>query len=369
MWNKTSAVRKPGFPDNSPGKTGNLPPGAANSAKSESGARGCRTSQRPEPLLEVRNLQVLFEGENGTSVGVNDVSFTLREGVNLALIGESGSGKSVTALSCMGLLGGNAGISGGRVFLRGEDITGAPERRMRSIRGKEISMIFQEPMTSLNPVLSIGFQLGESLRLHTGMKAPQIRERSRELLEQVGIAGAQKVLRGYPHELSGGMRQRVMIAMALACGPRLLIADEPTTALDVTIQAQILALLRKLQEETGITILVITHDFGVVAEMADEVVVMYAGLAMESGKVEEIFAHPLHPYTGALLKSIIPLDASEKTPLYFIPGMGSPVSLEQQGCSFHDRCPRAAGRCRGEQPALREARPGHFVRCFQEAGA
>jgi oligopeptide/dipeptide ABC transporter ATP-binding protein len=269
----------------------------------------------------------------------------------------------------MGLLDRNARIARGRVFFRGEDITGAPERRMRDIRGKLISMIFQEPMTSLNPVLSIGFQLGESLRLHTDMGSSQIRERSRELLDQVGIAGARKVLCAYPHELSGGMRQRVMIAMALACGPRLLIADEPTTALDVTIQAQILALLKKLQEETGITILVITHDFGVVAEMADEVVVMYAGLAMESGKVTDIFAHPLHPYTEALLKSIIPLDASEKAPLYFIPGVVSPISLEQAGCSFHERCPYAAGRCRGEQPALRETRPGHFVRCFLEAGA
>jgi oligopeptide/dipeptide ABC transporter ATP-binding protein len=321
------------------------------------------------PLLEVRNLQVLFKGENGTSAGVSDVSFQLREGVNLALIGESGSGKSVTALSCMGLLGRNARIGGGSVFFRGEDITGAPERRMRGIRGKLISMIFQEPMTSLNPVLSIGFQLGESLRLHTDMGPARIREISVELLDQVGIAGARKILRSYPHELSGGMRQRVMIAMALACGPRLLIADEPTTALDVTIQAQILALLRKLQEETGITILVITHDFGVVAEMADELVVMYAGLAMESGTVEEIFSRPLHPYTGALLKSIIPLDAPEKAPLYFIPGIVSPVSPGQTCCAFHDRCPCAAGRCRSEQPALRETRPGHFVRCFLEAGA
>ncbi|MDR1932056.1 MAG: ABC transporter ATP-binding protein [Spirochaetales bacterium] len=322
----------------------------------------------PEPLLEVENLRVLFEGESGTSVGVSDVSFTLREGVNLALIGESGSGKSVTSLSCMGLLGRNAGISRGRVVFRGQDITGAPEKQMRAIRGKLISMIFQEPMTSLNPVLSIGFQLGEPLRLHTALKASRIRERSRELLEQVGIAGAEKVLRGYPHELSGGMRQRVMIAMALACSPRLLIADEPTTALDVTIQAQILTLLKRLQEETGITILIVTHDFGVVAEMAGEVVVMYAGLAMESGKVEEIFEHPLHPYTEGLLKSIIPLDASEKTSLHSIPGVVSPISLEQKGCSFHERCPYAAGKCRSEQPALREKHPGHFVRCFLDAG-
>ncbi|MDR1626025.1 MAG: ABC transporter ATP-binding protein, partial [Spirochaetia bacterium] len=243
------------------------------------------------------------------------------------------------------------------------------ESRMRDIRGKLVSMIFQEPMTSLNPVLSIGFQIGESLRLHTGMGGAQIRQRCRELLDQVGIAGGEKILRSYPHELSGGMRQRAMIAMALACGPRLLIADEPTTALDVTIQAQILGLLKKLQEETGITILIITHDFGVVAEMADEVVVMYAGLAMESGRVEEIFARPLHPYTEALLKSIIPLDASENASLYFIPGFVSPISLEQKGCAFNDRCPYAAGRCRSGQPALREKYPGHFVRCFAEAGA
>jgi oligopeptide/dipeptide ABC transporter ATP-binding protein len=319
-----------------------------------------------EPLLRVENLRVLFQGENGAFPGVADVSFILREGVNLALIGESGSGKSVTALSCMGLLGKNARIERGSVFFEGEDITRATESRMRTIRGNRISMIFQEPMTSLNPVLSIGFQLGESLRLHTALEAPRIREKCRDLLDHVGIAGAEKILKGYPHELSGGMRQRVMIAMSLACSPRLLIADEPTTALDVTIQAQILELLKKLQRETGITLLIITHDFGVVAEMADEVVVMYAGLAVETGKVEEIFTHPLHPYTEGLLKSIIPLNAPLDAELYSIPGMAVAAGEARTGCAFLERCSCACAVCRSHEPLLQEKAKGHFVRCFRE---
>jgi oligopeptide/dipeptide ABC transporter ATP-binding protein len=319
-------------------------------------------------LLEVKDLQVLFEREHRISVGVDNISFTLREGINLALVGESGSGKSVTSLSCMRLLGSNAVISRGSIRFEGRDITRADEREMRKIRGERMSMIFQEPMTSLNPVLTIRFQLAESLKLHTDMRKPQIEERCRQLLNQVGIADADKVLRGYPHELSGGQRQRVMIAMALACNPKLLIADESTTALDVTIQAQILTLLKKLQRETGITILVITHDFGVVAEMADEVVVIYAGLAVEHGGVEDIFAHSLHPYTEGLLKSIIPLDASMETSLYSIPGTVPVISKDQNACPFYARCPYGVDKCGQELPKLQEKRPGHFSRCFLEAG-
>ncbi|MDR3139869.1 MAG: ABC transporter ATP-binding protein [Treponema sp.] len=320
------------------------------------------------PLLEVEELRIFFKREDGISVGVSNVSFAVHEGVNLALIGESGSGKSVTALSCLHLLDSNARIERGNIRFEGQDITHARENEMRKIRGKRVSMIFQEPMTSLNPVLSIGFQLAEALKLHTTFSGSQIRNRCLELLIQVGIADLDKMLRSYPHELSGGMRQRVMIAVALACNPRLLIADEPTTALDVTIQAQILMLLRKLQRETGITILIITHDFGVVAEMADEVVVMYAGLAVERGTVEELFSHPLHPYTEGLLKSIIPLDASMDIPLYSIPGIVPSISRDQKSCPFYARCPYGAEKCEKELPSLREQSSGHFVRCFAVGG-
>jgi peptide/nickel transport system ATP-binding protein len=319
-------------------------------------------------LLQVEDLQVLFAREGRIFVGVKDVSFAVRKGVNLALVGESGCGKSVASLSCMRLLGSNARIARGTIRFEERDITGASEREMRKIRGEQIAMIFQEPMTSLNPALTIGYQVGEALRLHTDMTARQIRNRCRELLRQVGIADADNALRGYPHELSGGMRQRAMIAMALACKPRLLIADEPTTALDVTIQAQILSLLRDLQKETGITIMIITHDFGVVAEMAEEVVVMYAGLAVERGPVGDIFRRPLHPYTEGLLKSIIPLDASMENPLYSIPGVVPPISLEETGCPFYVRCPYGTDLCDAATPELREDRPGHFVRCFLKSG-
>jgi oligopeptide/dipeptide ABC transporter ATP-binding protein len=319
-------------------------------------------------LLEVENLQVLFKREHNISVGVDNISFTIREGSNLALIGESGSGKSVTSLSCMRLLGNNAVISNGTIRFEGRDITRAAEKEMRNIRGERMSMIFQEPMTSLNPVLTIWYQLAEALKVHTGMTKSRMWNTCQQLLYQVGIADTAKVLRGYPHELSGGQRQRVMIAMALACNPKLLIADEPTTALDLTIQAQILTLLKKLQRETGITILIITHDFGVVAEMADEVVVVYAGLAVEQGKVEDILAHPMHPYTEGLLKSIIPMDASMEFQLYSIPGIVPAISKDQKACPFFARCPYGVDRCENELPGLREKTPGHFSRCFLGAG-
>ncbi|MDR0525381.1 MAG: ABC transporter ATP-binding protein [Spirochaetaceae bacterium] len=319
-------------------------------------------------LLKVQELQVHFRREKDVAVGVRDVSFSVTEGVNLALVGESGSGKSVTSLSCMRLLGNNGRIAKGAITFEGQDITRAGEKEMEKLRGERIAMIFQEPMTCLNPVLTIRYQLSEALRLHTALTKQEIKSRCAELIGQVGIADPEKVLAGYPHELSGGMRQRVMIAIALACKPRLLIADEPTTALDVTIQAQILSLLKKLQRETGITILIITHDFGVVAEMADEVVVMYAGYAVEQGTVQELFSNPLHPYTRGLLKSIIPLEAGEDAPLYSIPGAVPAMNREPKGCPFEDRCSDRLPRCGREFPSLRERVPGHTARCFAGEG-
>ena len=319
-----------------------------------------------DALLQVENLQVQFKRGKKTIYAVDDVSFTLRHGVNLALIGESGSGKSVTSLACMGLLDKNGKVTRGKITFDDQDITRAGQRELSKIRGAQMSMIFQEPMTSLNPVLTIGYQLGEAMRLHTDMTAVQIKARSKELLDQMGIPNAEKVLRGYPHELSGGMRQRVMIAMALACDPKLLIADEPTTALDVTIQAQILELLKKLQKDLDINLLIITHDFGVVAEIADEVAVMYAGLVVESGTVDEVFHHRQHPYTDGLLKSIIPLDASTGSALYSIPGIVPEITAHQESCPFYPRCPYGSDLCMERLPPLYESRPGHYVRCFLE---
>jgi oligopeptide/dipeptide ABC transporter ATP-binding protein len=317
-----------------------------------------------DTLLRVEHLQVEFTIEGGMSFGVKDVSFSVSEGITLALIGESGSGKSVTSLSCMRLLGNRGRISRGAITFEGVDITHAGEREMQKFRGARMSMIFQEPMTCLNPVLTINYQLSEALRLHSALGKKEIHEQCRRLLRQVGIGDAEKVLAGFPHELSGGMRQRVMIAMAIACKPRLLIADEPTTALDVTIQAQILALLKKLQAELGLTLMLITHDFGVVAEMADEVVVLYGGYAVERGTVYDLFSRPLHPYTQGLLKSVISLDAAMDAPLYSIPGTVPPMSRELRSCPFHDRCLRVTSRCARDFPELRERARGHAVRCF-----
>ncbi|MDR3115863.1 MAG: ABC transporter ATP-binding protein [Treponema sp.] len=321
-------------------------------------------------LLQVEHLQVQFNMEAGISFGVKDVSFSVTEGVSLALIGESGSGKSVTSLSCMHLLGNKGRISRGIITFEGVDITHAGEKEMQKFRGARMSMIFQEPMTSLNPVLTINFQLSEALRLHSKLPKKEIQDQCRKLLQQVGIADGETVLAGFPHELSGGMRQRVMIAMAIACKPRLLIADEPTTALDVTIQAQILALLKKLQAELGLTLMLITHDFGVVAEMADEVVVLYGGYAVERGNVHDLFTHPLHPYTQGLLKSVLSLEASIDTPLYSIPGTVPLTLQELRACPFHERCLWRTDRCTQGFPELQERTRGHAVRCFrgEEAG-
>ena len=315
-------------------------------------------------LLQVDKLEVQFKLENTISFGVRDISFSVKEGVNLALIGESGCGKSVTALSCMRLLGSNAVISNGNIIFEDKDITRIEEKYMEKIRGSIMSMIFQEPMTSLNPVLTIKYQISEVLRLHTKLTKKEIQSQCIKLLEDVGISDTEKVLNGFPYELSGGMCQRVMIAIALVCKPKLLIADEPTTALDVTIQAQILSLLKKIQKENSLTILIITHDFGVACEIADEVLVMYAGIVVEKGSVEELFLYPLHPYTKALIKSIIPINANINTPLYSIPGIIQDIQ-EKNRCPFYNRCDEKITQCEREIPKIEEKKNNHFVRCWR----
>jgi len=322
----------------------------------------------------VRNLSVEFPTEEGLVRAVRDVSFDIEPGKTHGLVGESGCGKSVTSMAIMRLLAHPGRISSGAIHYHDPawkhgkngavDLTKISDESMRSLRGSRIAMIFQEPMTSLNPVFTIGNQLGESLQIHEGLSKRAARDRAIELMDKVRIPHASKRVDDYPHQFSGGMRQRVMIAMALACSPKLLIADEPTTALDVTIQAQILDLLRKLQAETGMAILLITHDLGVIAEMADHVTVMYASQVVESAPVGELFTNPLHPYTLGLFRSRPQPGMSDA--LYSIPGMvPSPVRLPP-GCFFHPRCQWCMEpRCTSELPELRELRPGHLVRCHR----
>ncbi len=318
-----------------------------------------------QDVLQADHLQVAFDTENGELICVDDVSFSVASGKNVALVGESGCGKSVTSLSILHLLGKHGKITGGTVRFQGRDITHLPEREMDHIRGAEISIIFQEPMTSLNPVLTIQYQMEEILRLHTGNSGQENHKEVQRLLTLVGIPNPERVLKGYPHELSGGMRQRVMIAMSLACKPKLIIADEPTTALDVTIQAQILALIKSLHEQTGTSLLLITHDMGVVAEMADEVVVMYAGQVVERADVFELFDHHRHPYTEGLMQSIPQLDGDVSVPLTPIPGMVPSLREMGTGCRFAPRCKYAAPECSARAPALVEVKPGHYVRCHK----
>ncbi|WP_204519350.1 ABC transporter ATP-binding protein [Brevibacillus fulvus] len=314
-------------------------------------------------LLQVNNLQTHFHTEDGTVPSVNGVSFTVNSGETLAIVGESGCGKSVTSLSIMGLVAEPGKIVGGEILFEGQDLLKLNKREMRKLRGNKISMIFQEPMTSLNPIFTIGNQIGEVLRLHEGLNKQQARERSIEMLKLVGIPRAEKVVENYPHQLSGGMRQRVMIAMALACNPRLLIADEPTTALDVTIQAQILELMNKLSKERETGVILITHDLGVVAEMADRVVVMYAGQVVEEAGVYELFSSPKHPYTKGLLQSLPKLD-EQREELDSIEGtVPNPLDMPT-GCAFHPRCPLADSRCMTAKPALEQRDNDHKVRCF-----
>ncbi len=316
-------------------------------------------------LIEVKNLTTSFFTADGEVRAVDGVSFEIEEGKTLGLVGESGCGKSVTALSIMRLIPSPPGkIVGGQVLLRGRNLLELNREEMRKMRGNEISMVFQEPMTSLNPVFTIGNQIAEAIRLHQGLGRRETREKVIEMLRLVKIADPEARISDYPHQLSGGMRQRVMIAMALSCNPSLLIADEPTTALDVTIQAQILELMKELQERLGMALLLITHDLGVVAEQAHEVAIMYAGKVVERALPKDIFSRPLHPYTVGLLNSVPGIRGEKKKRLDAIPGVvPSPLELPG-GCRFRDRCPKAAGICAGAEPELVEKQKGHWVACY-----
>ena len=319
-----------------------------------------------QPLLVVKNLETQFKTQDGIVKAVNNVSFHVDRGETLGIVGESGSGKSVTSLSIMRLIPNPPGrIVGGQIIFDGENLLDYTEEEMRHIRGNRIAMIFQDPMTSLNPVLTIGRQITESLELHMKLTPKEARNRAVELLQMVGIPGAERRLDDYPHQFSGGMRQRVMIAMALSCNPELLIADEPTTALDVTIQAQILELIQRLQHELGTAVIIITHDLGVVAGMADRVIVMYAGRVVEEGPTEEIFARPRMPYTIGLLRSIPRLDEEEGRTLTPIRGLPPDLINLPQICPFSPRCDYfIPGTCDQQVPPLREVVPGHKAACL-----
>jgi len=327
-------------------------------------ASNARPPDTAPALLEVDGLSIGFATEEGPIRVVEDVSFSLGAGRTLGLVGESGCGKSVTAMSIMRLLPAPPSrIDGGRIAFDGRNLLTLDARAMREVRGDRIGMIFQEPMTSLNPTLSIGFQIGEVLRLHRGQSTAAARDSAIEILRLVGIGAAERRVDQFPHQLSGGLRQRVMIAMALVCHPALLIADEPTTALDVTIQAQILDLLRRLQREMGMAILMITHDLGVVAETCDEVIVMYAGRVVERALVRDLFRRPRHPYTQGLLAAS-PGRVVRGTRLPTIPGMVPAPNKRGTGCSFAARCGRVQDRCRSEIPVLSEHAPSHAAACW-----
>ncbi|MED1725371.1 ABC transporter ATP-binding protein [Brevibacillus parabrevis] len=317
-----------------------------------------------DPVLQIENLQTHFFTDRGQIPAVDGVTITVNKGEVVGIVGESGCGKSVTSLSVMKLVPNPPGkIVGGTIKFKGEDLVTANEKRMRDIRGNEIAMIFQEPMTSLNPVFTIGNQIGEAIRLHTKANKKQSRDRAIDMLKKVGIPRAEAIVDEYPHQLSGGMRQRVMIAMAMACNPELLIADEPTTALDVTIQAQILDLMRQLNREAQTAILLITHDLGVVAEMCHRVVVMYAGNVIEEGDVRTILKKPKHPYTKGLLNSLPKLEESQER-LYSIPGNVPIPGSFTVGCRFAPRCDQAADLCRSEMPQLKAVGDNHLSRCW-----
>ena len=326
-------------------------------------------AERREPLLLVEDLRVEFWTRRGTVHAVNGISFDIAAGETLGIVGESGCGKSVTSLALLGLLARAGRVTSGTARFGGRDLLKLSDRELRRVRGKEIAMIFQDPMTSLNPVLTIGRQIREALQTHFGMRKREAEERSAELLDRVGIPGAKARVDDYPHQFSGGMRQRAMIAMALACKPKLLIADEPTTALDVTIQAQILDLLRELVREENAALMLITHDLGVVAGMCERVNVMYGGMFMETAPVLELFARPRHPYTLGLLQSIPRLDASRRAQLQPIEGRPRDMLSAPTACPFQPRCRYEVEASRLEVPPLLEAEPGHFVACFNPVPA
>ncbi len=316
-------------------------------------------------ILDVANLRTVFNTRDGQVFAVNDVSFYLRPGELLGIVGESGSGKSVTMMSLLKLLPmPPAEIQGGSIEFDGRDIRNVPDDELRKIRGGDIGFIFQDPMTSLNPVFTVGFQIIEPLRVHMGLNKKQARKRAAELLELVGIPDASARLKDYPHQFSGGMRQRVMIAIALACDPKVLIADEPTTALDVTIQAQILELIKDLRQKLGMAIIWITHDLGVIAEIADRVAVMYAGQIVEHAEVKELFANPQHPYTRALLETLPKMGEARGTRLASIDGQPPNLDHLPVSCEFAPRCKHAFDRCRAENPQRRNVSPAHDVACF-----
>ncbi len=321
-----------------------------------------------EALLSVENLHTQFRTEGGLVQAVDDVSFNIQAGETFALVGESGCGKSVTALSIMGLIPNPPGeITSGSIQFGGVDLLKLSSTEMRSIRGSKIGMIFQEPMSSLNPVLTIESQLAEPLKIHTGLSASAANDRAQELIDMVGIPDSKTRLKQYPHELSGGQRQRIMIAMAMACAPRLLIADEATTALDVTIQAQILDLMQEVTEKSGAALLIITHNLGIVARYADRVAVMYAGKLREVGDASDIYAASQHPYTVGLLRSVPRLDSEKGTPLSPIGGEIPDLTNLPGGCAFNPRCQWAVDRCSVEEPELIEISQGKQVACFEHA--
>ncbi len=318
-----------------------------------------------ENFLNIQNLRTTFYTKAGPLHAVDGVSYELKKGETLGIVGESGCGKSVTSYSILGLLQPPGKISGGKIFFKGQDLAGLSEQEMRKIRGKQIAIIFQEPMTALNPVLKIGDQISEQILAHENLSKLEARKRSIDLLHQVGIPSPEKRIDSYPHQLSGGMRQRAMIAMALSCNPEMLIADEPTTALDVTIQAQILDLLARLQEKYGMAVQFITHNLGVVSEITDRIIVMYAGKIVEEASSDAIFHHPMHPYTVGLLSSIPKIDhIVERLPTIegFVPSL---LNLPK-GCRFQNRCPHAKEQCKNEEPLLKEVsnNSNHKVACF-----
>jgi oligopeptide transport system ATP-binding protein len=317
-----------------------------------------------EPLLDVEDLHVRFETRRGTVHAVNGISFDIAPGETLGIVGESGCGKSVTSLAVLGLLSRNGRVAAGKAIFGGRDLIRQGDRALRSIRGKEVAMIFQDPMTSLNPVLTVGRQIREALETHFGMSRRDATKAAAEALDRVGIPNADIRIKDYPHQFSGGMRQRAMIAMALACKPKLLIADEPTTALDVTIQAQILDLLRALVAEENAALILITHDLGVVAGMCERVNVMYAGMFMETGSADQLFESPRHPYTLGLLQSVPRLDAARRIRLHPIEGSPPNMLRAPAACPFQPRCRFEVDLSQREVPPLVEIEPGHHVACF-----